>query len=103
MSNLLLEIGTEEIPAGYIAPALKALSSELLRKLTDAHIDHGKAEVYATPRRMAVEVTNVAAKQKSIKTEVVGPPVRVGFDDQGNPTMAAKFAELKNDDTSGSE
>jgi len=94
MSNLLLEIGTEEIPAGYISPALKALSSELLRKLADAHIDHGYAEVYATPRRLAVKVANVAGKQKSIKSEIVGPPARVGFDDQGNPTMAAhKFAE----------
>jgi glycyl-tRNA synthetase beta chain len=94
MSNLLLEIGTEEIPAGYISPALKAMSSELSRKLTDAHIDHGKTEVYATPRRLAVKVANVAAKQQSIKSEIVGPPARVGFDDQGNPTMAAhKFAE----------
>ena len=39
MSNLLLEIGTEEIPAGYITPALKSLSSALLQKLTDARID----------------------------------------------------------------
>ena len=45
MSNLLLEIGTEEIPAGYIKPALNSLASVLLKKLTDARIDHGKAEV----------------------------------------------------------
>jgi glycyl-tRNA synthetase beta chain len=94
MSNLLLEIGTEEIPAGYITPALKALSSALLQKLTDARIDHGKAEVYATPRRLAVKVDSLAGKQKSIKSEVIGPPASVGFDSQGNPTTAAlKFAE----------
>ncbi|UCD78776.1 MAG: glycine--tRNA ligase subunit beta [Desulfobacterales bacterium] len=94
MSNLLLEIGTEEIPAGYITPALEALSSALLRKLTDARIDHGPAEIYATPRRLAVKVGNVAGKQKSLRTEVIGPPARVGLDEQGNPTTAAlKFAE----------
>ena len=94
MSNLLLEIGTEEIPAGYIKPALNSLASVLLKKLTDARIDHGKAEVYATPRRLAVIIENLADMQKSVQNEVTGPPARIGFDDQGNPTTAAlKFAE----------
>jgi glycyl-tRNA synthetase beta chain len=94
MSNLLLEIGTEELPAGYITPALNALSSALMQKLTDARIDHGNAEVYATPRRLAVKIEAVADKQRSVQSEVIGPPAKVGFDDQGNPTTAAlKFAE----------
>ncbi len=94
MSNLLLEIGTEEIPAGYIKPALNALSSGLLQKLTGARIEHGKAEVFATPRRLAVKIENLADMQKSVQREVTGPPARIGFDDQGNPTTAAlKFAE----------
>ena len=94
MSNLLLEIGSEEIPAGYITPALKALSSALMQQLTDARIDHGSAEVYATPRRLAVKIKDVADKQRSIQSEVVGPPAKVGYDAQGNPTTAAlKFAE----------
>ena len=94
MSNFLLEIGTEEIPAGYIAPALDALSSTLLQKLTDARVDHGAAEVYATPRRLALKVANVAEKQRPLEQEVTGPPAKVGFDDHGNPTTAAiKFAE----------
>jgi glycyl-tRNA synthetase beta chain len=93
MNNLLLEIGAEEIPAGYIRPALKALSSSLLQKLTDARIEHGKARVYGTPRRLAVHVESVARKQKSNKSEVIGPPAKVGFDENGSPTMAAqKFA-----------
>ena len=41
MKTLLLEIGTEEIPAGYIAPALAALESMLVQKLADARIAHG--------------------------------------------------------------
>ncbi len=94
MDNLLLEIGAEEIPAGYIQPALTSLSSSLLQKLTDARIEHGKARVCGTPRRLAVHVENVARKQKAIKSEVIGPPAKVGFDENGKPTMAAqKFAE----------
>ena len=43
METLLLEIGTEEIPAGYIEPALASMSQTLLKKMTDLRIDHGKA------------------------------------------------------------
>ncbi len=94
MDNLLLEIGAEEIPAGYITPALKELSSTLLQKLTKARIEHGDAQIYGTPRRLAVKVENVARKQKSVKSEVIGPPAKIGFDENGKPTMAAqKFAE----------
>ncbi len=94
METLLLEIGTEEIPAGYIKPALEALSSTLLKKMTDARIDHGSAKVFATPRRLAVEVKKVALKQKSMTSEVLGPPEKIGFDTKGQPTVAAKkFAE----------
>ncbi len=94
MNNLLLEIGTEEIPASYIEPALKALSSLLLQKLTEARIEHGDAGTFGTPRRLAVKIANVANRQKPLATEVTGPPQRVGFDEYGNPTVAAeKFAE----------
>ncbi|NNL76512.1 MAG: glycine--tRNA ligase subunit beta [Desulfobacterales bacterium] len=94
MDNLLLEIGTEEIPAGYISPALEALAATLLQKLTAARIEHGSAEIYGTPRRLAVKIENVARKQKSVKSEVIGPPAKIGFDEDGKPTMAGrKFAQ----------
>ena len=54
MDTLLLEIGTEEIPAGYINPALKALAETLQKKLTAARIEHGSAEIFGSPRRLAV-------------------------------------------------
>ena len=94
MTTLLLEIGTEEIPAGYILPALEALSATLLKKLTEARIEHGSSQIYGTPRRLTVKVENVASKQQSVKSEVIGPPAKIGFDENGKPTMAAqKFAE----------
>ena len=97
MNSLLLEIGTEEIPAGYIQPALDAMTNTLKAKLTDARIGHGQFRTYATPRRLAVRVDDVAAKQRSITEQVLGPPQKVAFDGDGNPTVAAiKFAEKVN-------
>jgi len=94
MERLLVEIGAEEIPAGYIRPALDALSSNLVKRLDDSRIDHGAAVTYGTPRRLAVEVFDVALKQRSVTTELVGPPENVGYDADGRPTVAAeKFAE----------
>ena len=92
--NLLLEIGTEELPAGYIKPALKGLSSLILQRMDDARIEHGKVRTFGTPRRLAVEVADVADRQKRLVTEITGPPEKVGFDENGAPTLPAKkFAE----------
>ncbi len=94
MNTLLLEIGTEEIPAGYITPALKELAFRLLKRLDENRIAHGQARTYGTPRRLAVMVTEVASRQKSVTTEVLGPPEKVAFDEKGNPLIpAVKFAE----------
>ena len=94
MNTLLLEIGTEEIPAGYILPALEALAATLSKKLTQARIEHGRSQIYGSPRRLAVKIENVAPKQQSVKSEVIGPPAKIGFDENGKPTVAArKFAE----------
>lgn len=94
MKTLLLEIGSEEIPASYIQPALEALSSGLLKKLCDERIDCGAARTFGTPRRLAIEIRSVSEKQRAVATEVLGPPEKVAFDADGHPTMAArKFAE----------
>ena len=61
MDTLLIEIGAEEIPAGYIEPALQAFSSLVTRQLAHARIEHGAARVYGTPRRLTVEIADVAA------------------------------------------
>ena len=94
MEKLLLEIGAEEIPAGYIAPALQAMQVQLTEKLAAARIAHGAIRTFGTPRRLAIEIDNMAPKQRSESIEVMGPPARVGFDEGGKPTVAAqKFAE----------
>jgi glycyl-tRNA synthetase beta chain len=94
MDTLLLEIGTEEIPAGYIEAALSAMSSLLLQRIEDERIEHGGAKTFGTPRRLTVMIEGVSAKQAPLTTEVTGPPEKAGFDDSGRPTVAGiKFAE----------
>ncbi|MEW6096034.1 MAG: glycine--tRNA ligase subunit beta [bacterium] len=87
--DLLLEIGTEEIPAGYIPPALEQLKNLANDSLTEERIEHKDIFTYGTPRRLVLYVKEVALRQKDWVTEVVGPPKNVSFDAQGNPTKAA--------------
>jgi len=90
MSNtLLVEIVTEEIPAGYIPPALDAMSQIARDKLSHARIAHGAARTYGTPRRLALVIEDVAESQTPVTEEILGPPKNVAFDGQGNPTKAA--------------
>jgi glycyl-tRNA synthetase beta chain len=94
MQTLLLEIGAEEIPAGYIQPALDAMVQNLLNRLDGARIAHGQARTYGTPRRLTVTVDQVAPKQATVTEELMGPPEKIAFNATGEPGMAAiKFAE----------
>ena len=94
MPDFLLEIGAEEIPAGYIVPALEAMAANLSRQLDAERIEYGNIKTYGTPLRLAVAFENVAAKQKPLSDELQGPPSKIAFDEQGKPTTAAvKFAE----------
>ena len=94
MTDLLVEIGAEEIPAGYIVPALEAFRDSLVSAMAKARITHGTPRVYGTPRRLALIIETVADAQTASVATVMGPPARVGYDKDGNPTIAAeKFAE----------
>lgn len=94
MKPLLIELGTEEIPAGYIRPALEGFAARLLQELDQNRIAHGNVRIFGTPRRMALAVEAVVARQSALVTEVLGPPERIGLDADGKPTVAAaRFAE----------
>ena len=94
MDNLLIEIGTEEIPAGYIIPALEAFKKNILNALDKSRVDHGEAQILGTPRRLSLLVNDVANSQNPKTSTITGPPEKIGFDKNNNPTIAAqKFAE----------
>lgn len=87
---LLVEIGSEEIPAGYIVPALEAMSLRMVRFLDENRIAHGEPSTTGTPRRLVLHVPDVAVSQEAVRIEVIGPPRRAAFDADGNPTRAAE-------------
>jgi len=90
MSNeLLLEIGTEEIPAAFLPRALQDMSSMISKALTDERIPYGQVQTFGTPRRLCLAVADVAEKQEDQVVEKLGPAKRVSFDSDGNPTKAA--------------
>ncbi|MGO9017945.1 MAG: glycine--tRNA ligase subunit beta [Syntrophobacteraceae bacterium] len=88
--TLYIEIGTEEIPAGYILPALESISSRMARFLDENRIAHGEPTVAGTPRRLVLNVPGVADSQQPVRTEVIGPPKSAAYDAQGKPTKAAE-------------
>ncbi len=87
--EFLLEIGTEEIPAGFIGPATESLSDLFAKALSSARVAHGRIETYATPRRLVLCASDVADHQPSVEVVRTGPPLASAFDEQGNPTKAA--------------
>jgi len=88
--SLLLEIGCEELPAGFIAPALRQLEALAGESLGAARIRFGSVRPLATPRRLALLVGGVADRQEPETRELTGPSVRVAFDADGRPTNAAR-------------
>ncbi|MBP2638118.1 MAG: glyS [Firmicutes bacterium] len=87
--DLILEIGTEEIPAKFMPGVLAQLENITKTKLTELRIDHGEIRAVGTPRRMAVIVKAVAASQDDKHSENKGPSVKIAFDQAGAPTKAA--------------
>ena len=88
-ADLLFEIGTEEIPAGYVPPALTQLREIATESLTDHRIPFGEIETFGTPRRITLSIKDLKTLQASEETEVVGPPKSIAYDENGEPTRAA--------------
>ena len=92
--ELFLEVGAEEVPASYIGPAVEQLANDIKQSLQDARIAFGEVNTFGTPRRFGVVLSDVAEIGEDETQEIEGPPVRIAFDDEGNPKVPAqKFAE----------
>jgi glycyl-tRNA synthetase beta chain len=90
MSNeLLFEIGTEEIPAGFLAKAVVDMEDIIRKTLTEKHINFDGIKCLATPRRLVLTIADLAPRQEDQTVEKLGPAKKAAFDENGQPTKAA--------------
>ncbi len=87
--DLLVELGTEELPASELKALGQGFARTFEQGLSDHALGYGRVEWFAAPRRLAVRVHGVAAGQADETIEHRGPPVSAAFDADGAPTKAA--------------
>ncbi|WP_158137567.1 glycine--tRNA ligase subunit beta [Vibrio metschnikovii] len=88
--EFLIELGTEELPPKQLRTLAEAFAANFSTELAAAELTHDGIKWFATPRRLALKVANLAEKQADKVLEKRGPAVSVAFDAQGNPTKAAQ-------------
>ncbi|MBR0260551.1 MAG: glycine--tRNA ligase subunit beta [Selenomonadaceae bacterium] len=86
---LLMEIGTEEIPAHAMPGILNQLKTLAEKSLTEARIEFGEIKTLGTPRRLSLLVSDVATNQADVEEEKRGPSAKIAFDKDGKPSKAA--------------
>jgi glycyl-tRNA synthetase beta chain len=93
-ADFLVELGTEELPPKALLALSESLRDGLVARLEAAGLSHGAVHPFATPRRLALRVENLALTAPAQKIQRRGPPVKAAFDAGGKPTRAAQaFAE----------
>lgn len=103
MPAFLLEVGTEELPAGFLSDAIVQWKSRIPESLKTHNLPNAAVEVYGTPRRIAVLITGLPSQQADREEEIKGPPAQAAFKD-GQPTKAAMgFASKQGVDISALE
>ena len=88
-ADLLVEIGTEELPPKALRGLMDAFAANLESGIDEARLGHGALHAYASPRRLAVLVEALAVGQEDRRVSQKGPPVSVAFDADGNPLPPA--------------
>lgn len=88
--DLLLEIGTEEVPAHVMPGVLAQLKERAEKAFQENRIAFASVRTLGTPRRMALLVKDLAEKQADVTSENRGPSVKIAFDTDGKPTKAAQ-------------
>jgi glycyl-tRNA synthetase beta chain len=92
--DFLVELGTEELPPKSLKELVEAFARSLEVCFNDVRLTFDKVEYYATPRRLAVKITNLLEATPVREITVWGPPAKISFDSEGKPTKAARaFAE----------
>ena len=88
--DLLVEIGTEELPPKALLRLRDAFHDAVCKLLTENHLAHGASHAYASPRRLALLVRDVPLTQPDREVIKRGPALKAAFDEDGNPTKPAE-------------
>ncbi|SEN56020.1 glycyl-tRNA synthetase beta chain [Amphibacillus marinus] len=88
-TNVLFEVGLEEMPARFLADTEKQLHDKTIDWLNQNRLTFERINTFITPRRFAVSISGLADKQTDIEEEVRGPAKKIAQDEAGNWTKAA--------------
>jgi glycyl-tRNA synthetase beta chain len=111
-ADLLVEIGTEELPPKALRCLMDAFAAGIAAGLDDARLGYDQVHPYASPRRLAVVVDSVAPGQEDREVKQKGPPVSIAISDSGEPTKpglgfakkcGVDFADLSREKTKAGE
>lgn len=96
-ADFLVEIGTEELPPSSLKTLAKAFAAGIKASLEKADLQVPNLQVFATPRRLAVLIRNLAEHTPNKALTVWGPPAKIAYDEQGELTKAGLAFANKND------
>src|SRR5262245_11440575 len=88
--TLLVELLTEELPPKALQQLARSFCDALVEDLRQDDLlgEHAQAKTFATPRRLAVSISDVLSKAPDKRVEFSGPTVQVSLDNAGKPTAA---------------
>jgi len=88
--ELLLEIGAEEIPAGFVPKALASLEEMARKEFEAARLSFDQIKTLGTPRRLTLVVGGLPTVQPDAEITATGPSKKAAYDSEGKPTKAAE-------------
>lgn len=86
--DVLFELGCEELPSAAVWPLADSLRQQLAQALDKAELVYENLHCYATPRRLAIRIDQLAQMQPAQKISRRGPALASAFDASGNPAPA---------------
>ena len=89
-ADFLVEVGTEELPPKALLSLSRAFRDEMVSQFSARSLHFKEAEIFATPRRLAVLLTGLDEQTPNKDLVIWGPPAKIAFDAKGRPTAAAQ-------------
>ncbi len=87
--EFFLEVRCEEIPARMLQPAVKELATRAFEVLLSKGLTPSEVETGFTPRRLVLTLSGLPSRERDREEELLGPPAKIAFDQDGKPTPAA--------------